>query len=528
MRHPRNAQAGLVGDTRITSRVFRHGSCHPLSCHSSGTGCLDNVTRSVVHDPDECFNAPNASRPGCCLGRCLPSRGSCVRGVCLCLPGWRGFDCHEASPLATSPDRMTPKEGRGFVFVHAPPPELGLHNMRRFQCRVNSYDADYHLLRRLLLDRSARSFKLEDASLFYVPTWAAFSYGNTAVNLYGLVTDLLVAWLRGGEFRSHWEANRTRYVMYYTGDKGACGVPDYGQIQLAHWGLTTPWDQQLSPFSWSPQPNATHPCRFDKSVRCASRRPCFQRPRDTLMPFYASWDPSSSEAPAPAEWECQLFFAGSRTHGKFAPEYSQGVRQAVFDAHANRSGYCIRAKAPVDLWHRSRFCLAPGGNGFGDRLTRAMRTGCVPVIIQPGVAMPLDDLLPYDQFSLSFNFSDIEGLHTKLEAVSAAEHARLRVGVRQFAAAFNWHEEHGKAYEYARYALCLRAGIRCHSFKPERGLGRQRGRGGSGEDQTPSAIASMRHGALMVGRSPSTARRLEAAAAVAAATMLGRADVVAP
>ena len=457
--HPRHDPLHHLGDPRILSRVF------PAPELSGGCQRDNRTGQPEDREPDSCFNARNASAPACCLGRC--KTGTCERGACVCHPGWRGFDCTEA---VNGSDDHSRTGHTGFLYVYAPPPELGLRSMLRFQCKKNSYDADYHFLRRLLLDQSAHAPRLSDASLFYLPTWAAFSFGNIADRKFGWVAGRLVEWLRRSEeVRVHWTANRSRYVMYWTGDRGACGVPDYGSIKLTHWGLTVPWEQQLAPGAWVANGSATHRCpNDDADARCADTPPCFQRPRDLLMPFYAAWAPQAFDVPPPASWECELFFAGSRTHGPYAPLYSQGVRQAVFEHHENRSRFCVLARAPDALWHRSRFCLAPGGAGFGDRLTRAMRIGCVPAIVQPGVAMPFDDILPYADFSLSFGFDDIPRLHALLGAVGEAEHERLLRGVRRFAAAFNWHDSHGEAYAFARYALCLRAGIDCAGFRPER------------------------------------------------------------
>lgn len=446
-------------------------------------------------ETDECFSAGNVTSSVCCLGRCAPSRGACIRGVCHCHSGWRGFDCTEPVNGSGGGGRrgfvvnVREDDGsggggggrRGFVYVHAPPPELGLHNMLRFQCKKNSYDADWHLVRRLLRDRSAHAVKLADASLFYLPTWAAFSWGNRAARKFGWAANRLVNWLRQSEFAEHWAANRSRYMMYYTADMGACAVPAYGTINLAHWGLTSPWDMQLQPHQYTPNASAAHPCPADRSVQCLDKPPCFTPRRDVLMPFYSAWNPANFSAdttatsppappslppPEPGAWQCELYFAGSFAHA-FAPMYSQGVRQAVRDAHENRSGYCIHGRAPNLLWFRSRFCLAAGGDGFGDRLTRAMRTGCVPVIIQPGVEMPLEEVLPYEDFSLRFGFDDIKVLHKRLAAVDAAEHARLRRNVLRYGPAFNWHDEHGLAYEYVRYALCRRAAnVPCAHLRP--------------------------------------------------------------
>jgi hypothetical protein len=47
-----------------------------------------------------------------------------------------------------------------------------------------------------------------------------------------------------------------------------------------------------------------------------------------------------------------------------------------------------------------RYCLAPYGWGWGIRLTQMVLLGCVPVVIQPHVFQPFEDVLDYDAFSV--------------------------------------------------------------------------------------------------------------------------------
>ena len=201
--HANRANNVHVANGIYGARVFPDH--YPNHCRSFDENALVQVSE---REPDECFNAANASSY-CCLGGC--AHGSCQRGVCICEAGWRGVDCAE-DIQSSSGDGAADD---GFIYVHSPPHALGLQNLRKFQCHKNSYDADYHLLRRLLLDPAARTKSLSAPSskLFYVPTWAASSWGNAAGHQYGISIEKLVAWLRStAEFRAHWAAHRQQYL----------------------------------------------------------------------------------------------------------------------------------------------------------------------------------------------------------------------------------------------------------------------------------------------------------------------------
>ena len=90
--------------------------------------------------------------------------------------------------------------------------------------------------------------------------------------------------------------------------------------------------------------------------------------------------------------------------------YSQGVRQRVWATYQNKSGYSITdgyLENMPESMRNSRFCLAPTGYGWGNRIIWAMLTGCVPVIISDGVMQPFEDVLPYDEFSVRVAEADI-------------------------------------------------------------------------------------------------------------------------
>ena len=107
MRHPRD-RANATGDARIVSRVFSNPRA---GCSKS------NLTfQGVEREPDACFNSLYTSGE-CCLGTCRAPRGRCVGGVCECHASFAGFDCSD-HPAAGHP--------AGFIYVHAPPPKLGM------------------------------------------------------------------------------------------------------------------------------------------------------------------------------------------------------------------------------------------------------------------------------------------------------------------------------------------------------------------------------------------------------------------
>lgn len=340
-----------------------------------------------------------------------------------------------------------------------------------------SYVSELKFFERVMSDFSIRTLDRDRALLYYTPTWLTAQFSNIVyergVNHY----HQLVAALRTHEpsFNASWQANRSRHVFFLSGDKGACLWPR-GPIYISHWGLTTPWKAQVMPHLW----------RADKLVSaraheapCADQRdvivpPCCHAPKLAAAAAAASAHALPRQAYAHGErgeWACELLFAGAaRAEQKVAKSswcddgdsggvkcYSQAVRAAVFARHANTTGFCLAGKLPNELFRRARFCLAPSGEGFGDRLAAAVLHGCVPLIIQPGVRQPYDDVLAYDAFALRVGADAIPQLHTLLPTVTDAEHARLRAGVRRFARAFDWSADGGQAYEVARYTLCLRA-----------------------------------------------------------------------
>ena len=400
-------------------------------------------------------------------------RGTCESpGLCSCRAPWSGWDCIEdgLAQLAASAAPSTHEE-HGFVYVYSPPHELGHAAMRHDAMRLEPmdplYTAEQHFFERLMADRTLRTLDPHRARLFYVPTFLLPTHPNTVyatgVSHYHKLVQALSA--RDATFAKAWRENRSRHIFFLSGDKGACLWPR-GPIYISHWGLTTPWKAMMLPQLW----------RKDVLVSARANEPPCADARDIILPPVIAHPFNHSAATArfpqsrPA-WRCELFFAGAMTaeqknkHASWCDNgrhggvrcYSQGVRAAVLAHHHNRSGFCLARQLPPELYADSRFCLAPSGEGFGDRLANAMLSGCVPLIIQPAVRQPYDDVLPYERFSIRIGADRIPALHEVLRAVTDEQHARLRAGVRHFARAFEWLRTGAQAYEAARYSLCLRA-----------------------------------------------------------------------
>lgn len=119
---------------------------------------------------------------------------------------------------------------------------------------------------------------------------------------------------------------------------------------------------------------------------------------------------------------------------------------------------------------RAKFCLAPAGHGYGNRISYAMITGCVPVIIQDGVRQPLDDVLPYWRFTIRLAQAEIPRLETILRAVGSDELSSLQHHMKLYHHYFLWKNKElgadcGLAYQGVMNSLQLKA------FVSESGLG---------------------------------------------------------
>ena len=286
-----------------------------------------------------------------------------------------------AKPAANSTHSRLPKahsSHAGFLYVYENPLLSDQRAMSMAQRMDALYAGELHFYRSLMSDPSLRARSRENASLFYVPTWAPYQVGNVAyAKNRGHFTGLLQAMLKQPGFESTWSANMSAHVFFFGGDKGACAV-GRGPIFMQHWGLQVPWKHMVHvPAGWRP-PNASLEAALDE-------QPCADD-HDLIVPpsVEAHFDPAALATSPPGGWNCELFFAGAPNYtlgrssacgdplhpAGWQRCYAQGLRALVFEHHGRRERFCLSPtgkRTAYELARRSRFCLAPSGEGFGNR-----------------------------------------------------------------------------------------------------------------------------------------------------------------
>ena len=362
-------------------------------------------------------------------GRCTDAN------VCACDASWKGYDCTESN---------------GFMFIFSPSADMGLKRARERHASSDPiYHSEYLFFERAMRDGQLRTLDAHSAALSYVPTWIYYQVNNIAfaTQAYQSLTRHM-----SGSYASEWKSTKPEQrVFFFSGDKGACGAPP-GPLYISHWGLRVPWRHMSNPHDYKPgaygNGNGPSPCADARHI---------------VVPMVFRQGYAQLPAPAEPPYRCVLFFSGSITRRE---GYSQGVRKLVWDATRNATeDMCVlRGHVSSEYFRRSKFCLAASGDGFGSRLFRAAFHGCVPVFIQPSVTKPFEDLLPYDRFSLDVATRDIPRLRDILLAVSPERHREMRREWQRWRPALSWHDQ---AYEFTRYALCLRARtVRCDHLVP--------------------------------------------------------------
>ena len=461
-------------------------------CHAgySGTGC-------ETVDPSRCFNR--------CSGH-----GRCAGRFCLCDRGWQGVDCSlrveaigGASSSATTDDagggasaaaarrdeggtRYTAADaaaaGRGArgpyapVYVYPLPTDMSMEGVyQRDQHRRGQYYANVMFLEQLHA-RGGAVADPEEAALFFVPVMVMQMAGNLW-HPYDFLT-------KTAHYLAHahpyWNrTGGTDHVFFLTTDRGGCWRPwalEHSLI-ISYLGFRASegyfgFEERLM---WPRQPpNSRNNAYSVKKGSEALGLDCYTPDKDVVVPVDAPISPAEvAKLPAAgAPFACKrgphkvlLYMGGSLTNmGRV--EYSQGVRQAIQTLHKNESAFVLGGQFTLDDLRAARFCLTPSGWGWGWRLSLAIVTQCVPVIIQPNVTQPYEDLLEgtpyaYSTFAVRYTKEDIPSLPQLLRNVPEEELCAKQAMLARIYRAFLWQQPHGaahaSAYDMTQILLCRRA-----------------------------------------------------------------------
>ena len=438
---------------------------------------------------------PRGKKSACCSGS-----GTCVNGWCACHQGSRGVDCADralAGPAAShtirqadrhaptsspalgqavpsahaQPRRRVPRHGVS-IYVYQLPPELGGFTYGR---RINAiYRAEHFFLDLLLRDASTRTHSPDEADLFYVPFFSPYGPVENSFCDRGRL-ELITAWLR--RMHPFWDRRGGRdHIFFVSGDRGACGygAASVRPILITHFGL-------LGPYALMEYGATAASARFNVSrqgldgylnaTRNATelRRQlqdglwCHAPHKDIVVPPFTLPEPHAPSDAPPGQHRYQLFHAGgvySASGARATPFYSMGMRQRLYERFGGAAGAAaglliLNRSASEAFFRASKFCLAPTGDGWGVRLARSVLTGCLPLIAQPFVMQPFEDLIDYHAFSRRIGL-DVSQLPSVLAQPTTAELHQMHARLREVRAAFEWGAD-GLAYNFTILALCRRA-----------------------------------------------------------------------
>ena len=244
------------------------------------------------------------------------------------------------------------------------------------------------------------------------------------------------------------------HVFCAVGDKGGCGLGTAGvnHILLTHLGW--PASNEL----WKETPTrreVMQPSLFDNAAALrraqASGSACFAPHKDVVVPPTAahSLRPKEwafvAEADPARDWEHGLVHGGGIWGWKnFGPRaitsYSLGMRQALhlrFGEQQGREGISISNASRGVAWTRSKFCLSTVGHGWGMRTAKSALLNCLPLVAQPYVTQPWEQLVNYSRFSLRLNsMREVEGTEALLRSVQAPQVESMRRALKRLAPAF--------------------------------------------------------------------------------------------
>jgi hypothetical protein len=442
-------------------------------------------------------------RPWACFNACS-GNGTCIRGQCACRPGFFGIDCsidlrsvsrerwtavalddpstrymedeeEEAAAAANSSAARVgnlsfatrTRVGALKIYIYELPAWLNLEvilDMPAGHVHMNHdiYNGYHIFLERLLHDWSVRTLDAAEADFFYVPTFGYGVGGNGGSP--AAQTTRVLNYIRARYPQHFLRAGGADHIFWAVNDFGLCPMPP----ELSHllwvelWGLThAEWDKAEQ----EDGVKCFNPARG--IVAAAYEGHGTKYHGDTYgVPYNQAADVPFPRGAAAAPRDTFFYFSGSYSFGDL--HYSQGVRQAVWHLFRNASGFVVMerdAHGAENAMRKSVFCLTPAGSGWGHRLTYAMLSGCVPVIIMDSVVQPGQDVLPYGDFSVQLSRSQVPQLARILRDITPPELRALQDGVARHSSYFVWdlnrsrfeETNHGGIHEKSAYGLILKS-----------------------------------------------------------------------
>eukprot|EP00899_Mesostigma_viride_P026690 jgi/Mesvir1/7205/Mv19028-RA.3 len=413
-----------------------------VTYHRGGPGNPGKIL-GPLQGHDRSAYPPQASCEHACSGRGICTAGKDGKPSCSCFQPELGASRLGPGCSGARPDVLL--DCMHFVYT--------LHE------DIRGMEQNFH---KILLTSQHRTADPEEADFFFVPTWSR---------------RVPLQWQSGMAFHReifahiksaypYWDRNSgADHIFVSTSDYGACGThkehaksrllpaPDLASaIWLHHYGLKVLDEDGDHSLGLGPCHIPGHDIVIPSNSFVYDSSDYMQESRTEFLitsPMVKRggvvntvfWENSANQRRFLGESESKelkpnklLFFAGasgiSGPHSK-AKEYSHGVRQRVFELFENRTdiGVVLSRKKVGRGYGRmlatSRFCLAPTGSGFGIRVIDAVVVGCIPVIISDNVDQPLEELLPYELFSVRVEERHIPDLLDILLAITPEEEQEM-------------------------------------------------------------------------------------------------------
>ncbi|EFJ41400.1 acetylglucosaminyltransferase [Volvox carteri f. nagariensis] len=413
-----------------------------------------------------------------CYRNCS-GRGTCSGGFCHCQPPYWGLGCTRSKAYVA--ETWLPHPTKLKIYVYDLPERVSYRKPWHDEPALldTMYLAELLFMEQLLGDWSVRTENPWEANLFVLPTYTIYYTGNIGfpakhfANVFNYVRSNYPFWnLTGG--RNH--------VAFATNDRGCCDLYKLARsnpelqhpIKVVHFSQTS--DPALEAAFREFKRLAVHQTSggaegeameedgggtvmqelpealvrfrgfppYTLEALRMEREPCFRPEQDVAVPNYLergwigrlqeayAYDREGNAVHRDKQRPYLFYFNG---YSKPDMAYSGGVRQGLLSMYHNltRGDVAINPGCcTAEYMLQSRFCLCPLGYGWGIRLTQAMQSGCVPVIVQDHTYSAFWDLLPYEKFSVRINRHNLHRLFDLLDAVTPEQLKDLQKGLADY------------------------------------------------------------------------------------------------